>query len=37
LVKKNEDKMEEIENMKYEVAQEMGLPLSKKRKKKGNG
>jgi hypothetical protein len=35
LVKKNVDKIKEIENLKYEVAQEMGLPQSKKRKKKG--
>jgi len=35
LVKKNVDKIKEIENLKYEVAQEMGLPQSKKRQKKG--
>ncbi|NLM20599.1 MAG: small, acid-soluble spore protein, alpha/beta type [Peptococcaceae bacterium] len=35
MVKKNVDKIKEIENLKYEVAQEMGLPQSKKRQKKG--
>jgi len=33
MVRKNEDKMKEIENVKYEVAQEMGLPPTKKKKK----
>ena len=32
--KKNTDKLKEIENVKYEVAQEMGLPQNKKKKKK---
>jgi len=34
MAKKNKDKMKEIENMKYEVAQEMGLPQNKKKKEK---
>ncbi len=34
MVKKNADKMKEIENVKYEVAQEMGLPQDKKKKEK---
>jgi hypothetical protein len=32
-VKKNIDKLKEIENVKYEVAQEMGLPQARKRTK----
>lgn len=32
--KSNSDKMKEIENLKYEVAQEMGLPQTKKKKEK---
>ncbi len=33
MAKKNKDKMREMENVKYEVAQEMGLPQTKKTKK----
>lgn len=33
MAKKNNEKMNEIENLKYEVAQEMGLPQTKKKKK----
>lgn len=33
MAKKNKDKMKEMENVKYEVAQEMGLPQTKKKKK----
>lgn len=36
MAKSNKDKMEEIENLKYEIAQEMGLPQTKKKKKKSN-
>lgn len=34
MAKTNKQKMNEIENLKYEVAQEMGLPQSKTKKKK---
>jgi hypothetical protein len=34
MAKKNKDKMREMENVKYEVAQEMGLPQTKKTKKR---
>jgi len=34
MAKTNKQKMKEIENLKYEAAQEMGLPLTKKKKKK---
>jgi len=34
VAKKNKEKMNEIENLKYEVAQEMGLPQTKKKKEK---
>ncbi|NLI91385.1 MAG: small, acid-soluble spore protein, alpha/beta type [Peptococcaceae bacterium] len=33
MAKKNRDKMQEMENVKYEVAQEMGLPQTKSKKK----
>lgn len=33
MAKNNKEKMNEIENLKYEVAQEMGLPQTKKKKK----
>lgn len=33
MAKNNKDKMKEMENVKYEVAQEMGLPQAKKKKK----
>jgi len=32
--KKDSGKMKEMENIKYEVAQEMGLPQKKKKKEK---
>jgi len=31
---KNSERLKEIENLKYETAQEMGLPLTKKKTKK---
>ncbi len=34
MAKTNNEKMKDIENLKYEVAQEMGLPQTKKKKKK---
>ena len=37
MAKTNKQKMEEIENLKYEVAQEMGLPQSNKNKKNKKG
>lgn len=33
MAKKNKEKMKEMENVKYEVAQEMGLPQTKQKKK----
>lgn len=33
MAKSNKDKMNDMENLKYEVAQEMGLPQTKKKKK----
>jgi hypothetical protein len=37
MAKKNKDKMKEMENVKYEVAQEMGLPQTKKKKERKKG
>lgn len=33
MAKNNQEKMNDIEKLKYEVAQEMGLPQTKKKKK----
>lgn len=33
MARNNQDKMKEIENLKYEVAQEMGLPQNPRKKK----
>ena len=36
MVKKESEKLNDIENLKYEVAQEMGLPRTKKKKERGH-